>query len=310
MILSIRERKNIKETYEIVGEANSSIRYQIKKIKHLCKEIETELDKPRNTFYINSISFDYSIDFLINGFSVLIEYYHTWVLQQRIGLLYPKVKISYKAIKKNDIKAIDKLLRSYKAGITNSPELYSFNFYEKCRSLYISAMENFFTGKNHEIFVLNNYIKHNSIMRSYAPLTVLDNNYFSFPYLYIHESHVDLLNNSLLRSLFKITVDDMDGRIDNEHYNGKIELYKIGSLDILEANGLEYVKCSSYVGVSIESILETIKNACTSILDLMLEEIRSNGISGGSCIDDLTSLKSEFTDRRAKTLYNKINKNH
>ncbi|MCG3727893.1 hypothetical protein [Vibrio cincinnatiensis] len=95
MILSPRERINIENTYAIVSNVNISLQYQIKKIKRISEAIETELDKPRDTWYVNSVDFDYNIDFLINGFSTLIEYYHTWVLQQCIGLINPECKISY-----------------------------------------------------------------------------------------------------------------------------------------------------------------------------------------------------------------------
>lgn len=313
MILSSIERKNIKNTFEIVSNVNASLEYQLKKIKKISVLIETELDKPRDTWYIKSIDFDYNIDFLINGFSTLIEYYHTWVLQQCIGLIEPECKISYKAIDKNNIKAIEKLMKKYKVGITNYPELYSFNFYEKCKSKYVSAMTPFFIGKNHEIFVLNNYIKHNHMTRNYAPLSSLENENFSFPYLYIDGNQGHLLNRSLFRHLLDLSVDDVISGFDLE-FNGDYESnsevfpYKMGGLDIVVINGLEYVKLGTSIGISIESMLETIKHACVYILDVMLEEIRCSCITAGSNIDQFTTLKSSFMERKAKTISNVRNK--
>lgn len=313
MILSPIERINIENTYEIVSNVNLSLEYQIKKIKRISEVIETELDKPRDTWYMNSIDFDYNIDFLINGFSTLIEYYHTWVLQQYIGLIKPGCKISYKAIGKDDVELIEKFMKKYNVGITNCPDLYSFNFYEQCKSKYISAMSQFFIGKNHEIFVLNNYIKHNHMMRSYAPLSILDNEHFSFPYLYIDNNRGHLLNRSLFSHLLDLSVDDVINGFDSEfygsHVSSEVTAYKMGGLDIVVINGLEYVKGGRTIGISIESMLETIKYACVGILDVMLEEQRYSGITAGTEIDLFTMLKSSFMERKAKTLDNAINKN-
>ena len=66
---------------------------------------------PRENWYISSIDFQYNVDFLINNFSVLIEYYHSWVIQYRIGLSKPNIKIEYKAIKYKDRKSIEEVLR-------------------------------------------------------------------------------------------------------------------------------------------------------------------------------------------------------
>jgi hypothetical protein len=73
MILCLRERNDIKNTYKIVCNVESSLVYQIKKIRDLCEKVEFELDKPRKTWYINSTDFEYNVDFLINSFSVLLN---------------------------------------------------------------------------------------------------------------------------------------------------------------------------------------------------------------------------------------------
>ena len=161
MILSLIERNR----YEIVLAIESSLKYQIQKIRDLCKKVEFELDEPRKSWYINSTDFEHNVDFLINSFSVLIEYYHSWVIQQRIGLSKPDIKIEYKAIEKNNNDLVDTVLEKYKVGKTDRPELYDFDLYEKCKMRYLSDMSFFFIGKNHEVFVLNNYIKHNSMMK-------------------------------------------------------------------------------------------------------------------------------------------------
>ena len=189
MILSLIERNR----YEIVLAIESSLKYQIQKIRDLCKKVEFELDEPRKSWYINSTDFEHNVDFLINSFSVLIEYYHSWVIQQRIGLSKPDIKIEYKAIEKNNNDLVDTVLEKYKVGKTDRPELYDFDLYEKCKMRYLSDMSFFFIGKNHEVFVLNNYIKHNSMMRGYAPRIKVEDEEFSFAYVYIDNIHTKLL---------------------------------------------------------------------------------------------------------------------
>lgn len=309
MILSYHERNKIENFYAIGANVDLSLEYQLKKMKNLCQKVEIELDKPRATYYIASDEFEYNVDFLINGFSTLIEYYHTWVIQKSIGLANPNVKISYKAIKKGDDKSIDDVLKKYGVGKTEQPELYKFNFYEKCKSKYLSAMDFLFVGKCHEIFVLNNYIKHNHITRGYAPLTILDGKDFSFPYLFIDNMRDDLLNRSLLRYLLNSPLAEVTDNIDDKYYknyfsDNRPAHYKIGNLEIIVVNGLEYVKSSNSIGLSIESILETISLASIDILNVMTDELVIAGISGGTDTNNFSALKNSFKARKAKTIRN------
>lgn len=313
MILCLRERNNIKNTDKIVSNVNLSLEYQIKKIRDLCEKIEFELDKPRKTWYINSTDFEYNVDFLINSFSVLIEYYHSWVIQQRIGLSEPNIKINYNAIKKGDYDSADKVLKKYRVGRTDRPDLYDFDLYEKCKFRYLSDMSFFFIGKNHEIFVLNNYIKHNHMMRSYAPLSILGNKKFSFPYLYIDDYRGNLLNQSLLRYLLNHTLDEIKDSLDDEYYKNYViessaESYSLGGLHIIVINGLEYIKSSGSIGLSIESLLESIKLASIDILNVMIDELASNYIISGTDMDAFSTLKNDFKTRKAKTIRNLIEK--
>jgi len=315
MILSPVERINIKNTYEIVSNVNSSLKYQIKKIRDICERVELELDKSRDTWYINSAEFGYNVDFVINSFSVLIEYYHTWVIQQRIGLIEPDVKISYKAMERGDDEAVNKVLRKYKVGETGRVDLYEFDFYEKCKSEYLSAMDFLLMGKNHEIFVLNNYMKHNHMMRNHAPLSKLENEKFSFPYLYIDNNSGKLLNRSLLRYLLNHTLDELKESVNDKYYKkyvleSDIDSYSMGGLNIIVINGLEYVKSENIIGLSIESILETIKLTCVFILDEMLGDLSSNGITGGTDMDEFSELRNNFNIRKNKTICNSLDNRH
>jgi hypothetical protein len=311
MILSPTERLNIKNTYDIVCNVNSSLKYQIQKIRDICERVELELDKSRDTWYIESADFGYNVDFIINSFSVLIEYYHTWVIQQRIGLIEPNVKISYKAMERGDDEAVNDVLRKYKVGKTERDDLYKFNFYEKCKSEYLSAMDFFLMGKNHEIFVLNNYMKHNHMMRNHAPLSTLGNDRFSFPYLYIDNNRGRLLNRSLLRYLLNHTLDELKESVDDKYYKkyvleNNVDLYSMGGLNIIVINGLEYVKSENIIGLSIESILESIKLTCVSILDEMVDDLSSNGITGGTDMDEFSVLRNHFNIRKNKTIRNSL----
>lgn len=309
MILSYNERKEVENFYRISTDVHLSLKYQLKKMKNLCEKVEVELDTPRDTYYITSNEFDYNVDFLINGFSTLIEYYHTWVIQKLIGLAKPNIKISYKAIKKGDDKSIDDVLKKYGVGVTDKPELYNFDFYEECKTKYLSAMNFLFVGKCHEIFVLNNYIKHNHMMRGYAPLTILDGKGFSFPYLYIDGGRGELLNRSLLRYLLNHPLDEFIDNVDDEYYKDYVSSnsnvsYTMGGIDIVVVNGLEYVRGGNSIGLSIESILETISLASVNILNVMTSELLDEGITGGTDTDDFTALKNSFSARKAKTIHN------
>jgi hypothetical protein len=315
MILSLKERSVIKNTYEIVCNVELSLEYQIKKIRDLCEKVEFELDKPRKTWYINSTDFEYNVDFLINSFSVLIEYYHSWVIQRRIGLSEPDIKINYKAIKKGDYDSVDRVLKKYGVGKTDRSELYDFDLYEKCKSRYLSDMSFFFIGKNHEIFVLNNYIKHNHMMRGYAPRARLGNEEFSFAYLYINNNRVNLLNHSLLGYLLNHTLDENKDILDDEYYKNYViessfELHSLLNFDIIVINGLEYVKSSKFVGLSIESLLESIKLASIDILNVMTDELTSNGTISGTDMDNFSTLKNDFKTRKNKTICNILESNH
>mgnify|MGYP006316015675 FL=1 len=311
MILSLRE----KDTYEIVYAIESSLKYQIKKTRDLCEKVELELDKPRNTWYINSTDFEYNVDFLINSFSVLIEYYHSWVIQKRIGLSKPDIKIHYKAIEKGDYDSVDRVLKKYRVGKTDKSELYDFDLYEKCKSRYLSDMSFFFIGKNHEVFVLNNYIKHNRMMRGYAPRAILENEKFSFAYLYIDNNCANLLNRSLLRYLSNHNLDEIKNSFDDKYYNNYViessdESYSLLNLDIIVINGLEYVKSNDFIGLTIESLLESIKLASIDILNVMIDELDCKGITGSTDMNNFLTLKNDFKTRNPKTISNLLKSKH
>ncbi|WP_418181366.1 hypothetical protein ACNSOL_11745 (plasmid) [Aliarcobacter lanthieri] len=310
MILSSKERLLIENMDDIVYKAEASLNYQIRKILDLCKKVKFELDKPRKTNYMNSTDFEYNVDFLINSFSVLIEYYHSWVIQQRIGLFNPDIKIDYKA---SNYDFVDDVLKGYNVGKTDRPELYDFDLYEKCKSRYLSDMSFFFKGKNHEIFVLNNYIKHNNMMRGYAPRVRLENIEFSFAYIYIDKNSSKLLNHSLLKYLLNNNIDDIKDIYNlayDEYYKNYVkesnkEFYPTNAfLDIIIVNGLEYVKYSNCIGLSIESILESIKLASIDILNVMLDELAYRDITGDTDMDNLSTLKNDFKNMRHKTICN------
>ena len=315
MILSLIERNR----YEIVLAIESSLKYQIQKIRDLCKKVEFELDEPRKSWYINSTDFEHNVDFLINSFSVLIEYYHSWVVQQRIGLSKPDIKIEYKAIEKNNNDLVDTVLEKYKVGKTDRPELYDFDLYEKCKMRYLSDMSFFFIGKNHEVFVLNNYIKHNSMMRGYAPRIKVEDEEFSFAYVYIDNIHTKLLNRSLLKCLSSHNLNDIrnlndiNDSLNDEYYQNYVtenncSLHKINGLDIIVINGLEYVKSSNSIGLTIESLLESIKLASIDILNVMIDELDCNAIIGSTDMNNFSTLKNDFKTRTPNTIGNLLKK--
>jgi hypothetical protein len=233
----------------------------------------------------------------------------------RFCLSKPDIKIDYKAIEKGDYDSVDRVLKKYRVGKTDKSELYDFDLYEKCKSRYLSDMSFFFIGKNHEVFVLNNYIKHNRMMRGYAPQAILENEKFSFAYLYIDNNCANLLNRSLLRYLSNHNLDEIKNSFDDKYYNNYViessdESYSLLNLDIIVINGLEYVKSNDSIGLTIESLLESIKLASIDILNVMIDELNCKGITGGTEMDNFLTLKNDFKTRKNKTIRNILESKH
>jgi hypothetical protein len=225
------------------------------------------------------------------------------------GATEADIKIEYKAIEKNNNNLVDKVLKEYKVGKTDRPELYDFDLYEKCKMRYLSDMSFFFIGKNHEVFVLNNYIKHNSMMKGYAPRIKVENEEFSFAYVYIDNIHTKLLNRSLLKYLSSHNLNDIKDSLNDEYYKNYVtenncSLHKINGLDIIVINGLEYVKSSNSIGLTIESLLESIKLASIDILNVMIDELDCKAITCTTDMDNFSTLKNDFKTRTPNTIGN------
>ncbi|MGH2308070.1 hypothetical protein ACRCD8_09880 [Aliarcobacter sp. ERUVET-8] len=74
--------------------------------------------------------------------------------------------------------------------------------------------------------------------------------------------------------------------------------------DIIVINELEYIKSKSFVGLSIESILETIKLASIDILNVMIDDLNSQGTTDSSEMSCYLGLINKFKARKAKTINN------
>ncbi|TOQ49612.1 hypothetical protein CGG93_25480, partial [Vibrio parahaemolyticus] len=73
-------------------EAELSLKYQLSKIVFFCKQLEDLLDMERNTFYIKNEEYQFYLDSVINNYSILIEYYHSWVILSAIGTIHTENK--------------------------------------------------------------------------------------------------------------------------------------------------------------------------------------------------------------------------
>ncbi|ELD1799441.1 hypothetical protein [Vibrio fluvialis] len=301
MILPPKECLRSEKLSVISVEAELSLKYQLSKIVFFCKQLEDLLDMERNTFYIKNEEYQFYLDSVINNYSILIEYYHSWVILSAIGTIHTENKISYKAIKKNELEKIDELLNSCKIG--HASEGYDATLYEKSKIKYVELMNFLFVGKYHELFVINNYLKHNKMSQGYEPKAMLGHKECSFPFIYINDCNYHLLNNSLIKIIANRDIESIESaHIENDYYDSYLSDavkrdYGVGFLKVFDVNGLEYVKTSSFTGLSVESILELSYQLCSEIISA----IKSN-IDKGTFYDSISDLETQINQREPKTL--------
>ena len=152
-------------------------------------------------------------------------------------------------------------------------------------------------------------------MKGYAPRAILEKEEFSFAYLYIDDYRGNLLNPSLLRYLLNHTLDEIKDSLDDEYYKNYViesiaESYSLLNLDVIVINGLEYVKSNDSIGLTIESLLESIKLASIDILNVMIDELDCEGITGGTDMYNFLTLKNDFKTRNPKTISNLLKSKH
>lgn len=258
--------------YHFKAEIDIALLHQIKKLCFFCKKLEAILDKNRLTHYIAEEESSYYVESIINNHSTLIEYYYSWIIISLIGTISPSEKIIYKPIteieKENKIEEIFKKHSIGKLSKTNTDKN---QYLDKCKNVFLEAFSFIFIGKNHELYVLNNYLKHNRMTFNYAPKTVYKEKSISVPFLYIHDKSKSLLQESIIKELFNTDPKTTTGSRNQfrEIINEKSQkLHEMGNIKIIKINDIEYVQCSSFSGITIESILKIVYSLINNIFSI------------------------------------------
>ncbi len=280
-----------------------SLEYQLKKILHLTKKVEKGLDDQASGlfWYFKDNSFSYDLDALIHNLSILIEYYHGWVVFSHIGTI-SHGKTKYVPLKNDETLSveIDKVLKFNSIGVLSSPQKYRGDYYGDCKKAFLNAYEFLFVGRFHEVYVLNNYLKHNAVVMSYAPKAIVAGHEISIPYIYIGKPNDRLLNPSVFKSLIDYKLDD--DAIDDYYVNiinaSSRPVCMVGGYKVYNISGLDYLKGNSHVGLSLESIVEMAHELVSNIARVFIESSKSNPALGVA----LNRLVDEITIRSPKTL--------
>ena len=286
MLIPISEILNNDDHYVFKASCENALEYQLKKVLHLTKEVEKGLDDQASGpyFYVTDEKFSYSLDALIHNLSILTEYYHGWVVFSHIGTIF-QGKTKYIPLKKDEKLSaeVDKIFKLNSIGVLNSPEKYRGDFYEDCKKAFLNAYDFLFVGKFYEIYVLNNYLKHNTVAMSYAPKAMLGNREVSIPYVYIGKPNDRLLN----ASVFKTLIDQKPGEcgklpgIKDGYFVNIINatarpVCSVGGYNVYHINGLDYLRGGSNVGLSMESIVEVAHELVSNIARFFKESSSTN----------------------------------
>lgn len=309
MILPPREILNNDEHYQFKCEANQSIEYQLEKLIFLSGKLGDFLDTQEKIdyHYFTDKEYKYAIDSIIHNYSTLIEYYYSWVIYSHIGTIKHK-KLTYKPIKNIDEEIdsrIDSVFKEHCVGVLK--ESKSGHYYSKCKDAFVDAFGFLFVGKFHEIYVLNNFSKHNRILSSYAPKLKYNDQLISSPYVYISKPTGPLLNDSILKCFFKYDINSSH-KIEKDRDNYFVGLFNsnskhvcsIGPMKIYDVNRIEYIASNDFSGILVESILDVAIDLCLKIIDKVVESEPGN-ISRN---ENLNNLRSKALSRSPKTLSN------
>ncbi|GFM85472.1 hypothetical protein PSCICO_08710 [Pseudomonas cichorii] len=313
MLIPISEILSNDDHYAFKASCENALEYQLKKVLHLTKKVEKGLDDQANGpyFYVTDEKFSYNLDALIHNLSILTEYYHGWVVFSYIGT-NSQGKTKYIPLKKDEKLSaeIDKIFKLNSIGVLNSPKKYRGDFYEDCKKAFLKAYDFLFIGKFYEIYVLNNYLKHNTVAMSYAPKAMLGNREISIPYVYIGKPNDRLLNTSVFKSLIDHEFDEYGkmSSIKDDYFVSIINatarpVCSLGGYKVYNINGLDYLKGGLSVGLSMESIVEVAHELVSNIARIFIESSSTNPGRGIK----LNRLVAEITARPPKTLAKLVN---
>jgi len=221
-------------------------------------------------------------------------------------------KTKYSPLKKDE-KLNEKIARIFKdnsIGVLSVVKEYKGDYYEDCKQAFLQAYEFLFVGKFHEIYVLNNYLKHNMITMRYAPKAKFNDRQISIPFVYIDRPNDRLLNPSIYKYLFEHELDS-DGKVTSAPNDYFVDIINatarpvctVGGLKIYNINGIEYLKGREIVGLSMESIVDMTQELTQNIVKVFLGSSKGNETRE----QKLSSLISKITERTPQTLTKLIN---
>lgn len=312
MLLPYKEILDNNEHYQFKCEADRSLEYQLEKLIFLSGKLGGFLDaQERSNFhYFTDIEHEYAIDSIIHNYSILIEYYYSWIIYSYIGTIKHK-QLTYKPIKNIDEEINSRITAVFKehcVGVLKKSN--NDAYYAQCKDAFVDAFGFLFIGKFHEIYVLNNFSKHNRIFSAYSPKVKVNDHRASVPFVFISKPTDTLLGKSILKCFFdheitsdvKIEKNNGDYFVDLFNSNSK-HVCNIGNLIVYDVNGIEYVTSSSFSGILVESILDVALELCLTIIDKVVEY--DPGYTSRN--DKLNILKSKASSRCPKTMKNILN---
>lgn len=291
--------------HAIKVDSESSLEYQLEKVMYFSSKVDSIVVKGRDTYYIGEPEYQYNLDSLINNFSTLIEYFYSYVAYSIIGTIkldLVKITYEYPSDKKTKDKIRKNLFNTLKIGVLEKAKDHDFE--KKCSSFFDEYSKIFFSSKYHEIYVLNNYIKHNKMLLGYAPLVNLNSKPFSFAYIRIENHNNNLINNSILKNLSKHPYDEIHHLTSSESNNDdKFYFFGfIGGIKLLNINGIDYIKGSDSAGITIESIMDVTKKLCLDILDV----IEKNKQGHITLLNKIGKMRDMLINSRDYNVFNKM----
>ncbi|MEW5624435.1 hypothetical protein ABGT18_24430 [Pseudomonas putida] len=281
MLIPPLELKDSYDHHMLRASCENSLDYQLRKVLHITKEVEKGLDAQAKDryWYVADEMLSYNLDALIHNLSILTEYYHSWVVFCFIGTNSIE-KTKYRPLKKDkNLNAeIDKIFKSTSIGVLKSPERYRGDFQGDCKKAFMKAYDFLFIGKFYEVYVLNNYLKHNAAAMKYAPKAIMGNREISVPYIYIGKPNDRLLNSSVFKSLIDCEFDGSGKTPDTKDdyfldiINATIRpVCSLGGYKVYNINDLDYLKGSSHVGLPVESIVELAHELFSNISKVFID---------------------------------------
>lgn len=246
--------------------ANMALEYQCKKVLYLMKEIDSHLEacKSGSKHYITSKEFHYHLDFLFSSFSTLMEYYYSWVIFSFVGSYKPN-KIVFRGVPEGGQKfddLIEKLLKQHLVKQLPAERL------DEARTLLADALSIMSYGWVKEFLSVNNYMKHNSIVQTYAPKIICSDRLYTVVFLYVHSFSGDYINNSTWKRILLSEVNDSSkGDVSKDIFEEELVL-KVGDLSIVELLGIEFIQSKGFAGISIHSVMRLMSRMCRDINDI------------------------------------------